>query len=508
MPARYYDWIANHALRRPDSLAAIDLGSGRRLTYAMLDERIARLATVLRDTFGVKTGDRVAVFAPNTIETFEVQFAAARLGAVFVPLNWRLAVPELRAILTDCAPILLIHDGEFTERANALGEASPAMPLCGFGGPDSAYEQALAGAAALADHEDVALTDISTILYTSGTTGVPKGVIISHAMNLWNIVNSTGPALLGRASVFLGVLPLFHTGGLNVWANPVFHFGGTVILMRAFDPGEALRLIGDRSFGITHMFGVPAIFQFMGQHPNFAHTDLSGLISAGVGGAPTPLSILTAWAERGVLLQHGFGMTETSPIVMILDQEDAIRKVGSAGKPILHGQVKVVRTDGTPAEPHEIGELWVRGEHITPGYWRKPEATAAAFTDGWLHTGDAATVDDEGFYYIVDRWKDMYISGGENVYPAEVENVLYQMPALAEACVIGIADQRWGEVGRAIVVVKADMTVTEDDILAHCAANLARYKLPHSVVFTDALPRNATGKVHKPTLRQQFGQPF
>lgn len=505
MAALLYDWIANHALRRPNSLAAVDLGSGRRFTYAMFDERIARLATVLRDQLGVRRGDRVAVFAPNTTETFEVQFAAGRLGAVFVPLNWRLAAPELRAILTDCTPVALIHDLEFEDRAAELGEAFPSMLRCAFGSPESAYEQALAVSSRLACAETVVLSDVSTILYTSGTTGMPKGAIITHAMNLWNIVNCTSPFGVSRQSVFLGVLPLFHTGGLNVFANPVFHQGGAVVIMRAFDPREALRLIGDKSLGITHMFGVPAIFQFMGQHPDFTRTDLSSLVHVGVGGAPTPLSILNAWYEHGVILQQGFGMTETSPLVLVLDKEDAIRKIGSAGKPVLHGQIKVVREDGSDAEPNEIGEISVRGEHITPGYWQKPDVTAAAFTDGWLHTGDAGKMDDEGFYYIVDRWKDMYISGGENVYPAEVENVLYQIAALAEASVIGVTDQRWGEVGRAIVVVKPDMTLTEDEVMAHCATNLARYKLPHSVVFTDALPRNATGKVHKPTLRRRFG---
>ena len=505
MTALYYDWIASNAMRRPESLATVDLGTGRRLTYAAFDERIGRLAAVLRTTFGVKRGDRVGVFAPNTAETFEVQFATARLGAIFVPLNWRLAIPELRAILTDCAPEVLIHDLEFAERATAISESFPHMRLCAFGTPDSAYEQALTATDRLADPEIVTLTEISTILYTSGTTGLPKGAIITHAMNFLNVVNCTGPAMIARSSVFLGVLPLFHTGGLNVFANPVFHYGGSVVIMRAFDPGQALRLIADPAMGITHMFGVPAIFQFMGAHPDFAHTDLSRLVFAGVGGAPTPNAILNAWNDRGVILQQGFGMTETSPIVMILDKEDAIRKLGSAGKPILHGQVKVARTDGSDAATNEIGELWVRGDHITPGYWQKPDVTKAAFSDGWLHTGDAAKMDDEGFYYIVDRWKDMYISGGENVYPAEVENVLYQISALAEAAVIAVPDQRWGEVGRAVVVVKPDMTLTEDGVLAHCAANLARYKLPHSVVFTDALPRNATGKVHKPTLRQTFG---
>ena len=505
MTALYYDWIANNAMRRPDTLAAVDLGTGRRFTYAMFDERIGRLASVLRHTFGVQRGDRIAVFAPNTTETFEAQFAAARLGAVFVPLNWRLAIPELRAIIADCAPVALIHDLEFADRAMILAETIPDMHLIPFGAPESTYEQAIAAAIALPLPEVVTLDEISTILYTSGTTGSPKGAIITHAMNLWNVVNCSGPAMVSRSTVFLGVLPLFHTGGLNVFANPAFHYGGTTIVMRAFDPGQALRLIGDPAMGITHMFGVPAIFQFMGAHPDFATTDLSRLVFTGVGGAPTPNTILTAWSEKGVTLQQGYGMTETSPIVMILDKEDAIRKLGSAGKPILHGQVKVVRTDGSDADIDEVGELWVRGDHITPGYWQKPEVTAAAFTDGWLHTGDAAMVDNEGFYYIVDRWKDMYISGGENVYPAEVENVLYQIPALAEAAVIAVPDQRWGEVGRAIVVVKPDMTLSEDAVMAHCAANLARYKLPQSVVFTEALPRNATGKVHKPTLRQQFG---
>ena len=256
----YYDWISNNAMRRPESLAAVDLGSGRRFTYAMFHERIGRLASVLRDRFGIKRGERVAVFAPNTTETFEVQFATARCGAVFVPLNWRLAVPELRAILTDCAPVALIHDLEFADRAGVLADSFPEMRLCAFGAPESAYEQAISAALPLATPEPVTLEDISTILYTSGTTGLPKGAIITHAMNLWNVVNCSGPAMISRSTVFLGVLPLFHTGSLNVFANPAFHYGGTVLIMRAFDPGQALRLIGDPAMGITHMFGVPAIF--------------------------------------------------------------------------------------------------------------------------------------------------------------------------------------------------------------------------------------------------------
>ena len=344
-------------------------------------------------------------------------------------------------------------------------------------------------------------------MYTSGTTGQPKGAIITHGMTFWNCVNLGGPAYISPSSVLLTVLPLFHTGGLNCYTNPVLHAGGTVLIMRAFDPGLALALISDRSRGINVFFGVPSIYQFMSQHPSFATSDFSRLVIGGVGGAPMPVPLLKVWEERGVALQQGYGMTETSPAVLTLDREDAKRKAGSSGKPVLHTEVRIVRPDGSDAAIGELGELWVRGPNVTPGYWNRPDADHSSFTDGWLHTGDATRVDEEGFYYIVDRWKDMYISGGENVYPAEVENVLHQLAAVAEAAVIGVPDQQWGEVGMAIVAVKPGQAVTEIEIHAHCAANLARFKCPRLIQFVDALPRNATGKIHKPTLRNKFGVP-
>jgi fatty-acyl-CoA synthase len=502
MSIPYYDCIAHHALRRPDSLAAVDLATGRQHSYAAFDDRISRLAEWFRSQSDIQPNDRIAVLAPNTTDTFEVQFACGRIGAIFVPLNWRLANPELRAILADCAPAMLVYDPEFADRGQELADACGIGRLCSFG---PAFERITRDGPRLLQLVPATLDDISTILYTSGTTGRPKGAIITHGMNFWNTVHSMAMADVSRTAVFLGLLPLFHTGGLNVFSYPVFQCGGSVLIMRAFDPGEALRLIGDPSVGVTHMFGVPANYQFMGQHPRFADTDVSRLVFAGVGGAPTPDAILQTWQHQGAMLQQGYGMTETSPLVLVLDREDAVRKAGSAGKPALNMEMPVVGDDGSDAPAGTVGELWVKGPNITKGYWNQPEVTAAAFTDGWLHTGDAALIDDEGYYFIVDRWKDMYISGGENVYPAEVENVLYQNDSIAEAAVIGISDMRWGQVGRAVVVVKPGLTLTEDEIVAHCAANLARYKLPHSVVFTDALPRNATGKVHKPTLRTRFG---
>jgi fatty-acyl-CoA synthase len=506
LPVRYYDWIAHFGRRTPDKLAVVDLGSGRRFTYAQLDARISRLASHLRDRLDIKRGDRVAVLALNTTDTLEVQFACGRLGAVFLPLNTRLTVPELHYIVGDASPRLMIHDAELAEIALSVAKlCSVAAAL--LLGPDGSYEAAITASTPLDQAEAVTLDDISTIMYTSGTTGQPKGAIITHGMTFWNCVNLGGPAYISPSSVLLTVLPLFHTGGLNCYTNPVLHSGGTVLIMRAFDPGLALAVISDPANRINVFFGVPSIYQFMAQHPAFASADFSRLVIGGVGGAPMPVPLLKVWKERGVALQQGYGMTETSPAVLTLDREDAVRKAGSSGKPVLHTEVRIVRPDGSDAGIGELGELWVKGPNITPGYWNKPDANASSFTDGWLHTGDAARIDEEGFYYIVDRWKDMYISGGENVYPAEVENVLHQLTAIAEAAVIGMPSEQWGETGLAIVAVKPGHSLTEAEIHAHCAANLARFKRPHAIRFVDALPRNATGKIHKPTLRKNFAAP-
>ena len=481
----------------------VDLGSGRRFSYAQFDARISRLAAHLRDTIGIKRGDRIAVLALNTTDTLEVQFASGRIGAVFLPLNTRLTVPELQYIVGDATPALMIHDAELADVALSVTELCrvPSLLLLG---DDGSYEKAIAASPPLDQAESVTLDDISTIMYTSGTTGQPKGAIITHGMTFWNCVNLGGPAYISPSSVLLTVLPLFHTGGLNCYTNPVLHAGGTVLIMRAFDPALALQLINDPSSGINVFFGVPSIYQFMAQHPTFADCDFSRLVIGGVGGAPMPVPLLKVWEGRGVALQQGYGMTETSPAVLTLDREDARRKAGSSGKPVLHTEVRIVKPEGSDAGVGELGELWVKGPNVTPGYWNRPDADASSFTDGWLHTGDAARIDEDGFYYIVDRWKDMYISGGENVYPAEVENVLHQLAAIAEAAVIGIPSGQWGETGLAIVAIKPGHNLTEVEIFAHCETNLARFKRPHLIRFVDALPRNATGKIHKPTLRQNF----
>jgi len=505
-PVRAYDWIRHHVANRPGKEAVRDLGTERSFTYADLDRRIDAMAAYFT-SLGIGRGDRVAVLAHNGVEYFDVQFACARTGAICVLLNWRLTVTELEYIVNDSSPMLLVHDASFTEPAEELQRRCSIGTLLAIDGgtPDSPYEAVLAGydgrpvERAVLTHDDVI-----TIMYTSGTTGLPKGAMITHGMNFWNCVNLGVPAGVGLDTVHLNVLPLFHTGGLNCYSNPVLHAGGTVVIQQAFEPAETLRILGDPGQGITHFFAVPAPYQFMMQHPDFGDTDLSRLRIAGVGGAPCALAIMERWMERGVLLAQGFGMTETSPACIFLDPGDALRKIGSTGKALMHTEFRIVAEDGTDAGPDEVGELWVAGPNITPGYWNRPDATADSFEGRWLKTGDAARIDDEGFVYIVDRWKDMYISGGENVYPAEVENVLYQLPEVAEAAIIGVPHERWGEVGLAVIAVKPGATLDRAAVVEHCVERLAKFKVPNDIAIVEQLPRNATGKVLKRELRAQF----
>jgi fatty-acyl-CoA synthase len=505
MSVKYYDWTAYHANMRGNKVAIIDLDTNNELTYARLDQRAERLAAWLQAQ-GIVKGDRVALLMPNCPEVFEAEFACAKIGAICIPLNWRLTVPELEYILKDSTPKVFIFDQIFAAQAASLNE------LCSFShsleleieNANSSYERALSGAPEKCTSVDCIHDDVAMIMYTSGTTGHPKGAMITFGMNLYNAINLGMPAGVNSNTVQLVVLPLFHTGGMNCYANPVLHAGGQILLMREFEPGRALSIIGNAALGVTHFFGVPAPYQFMMQHPDFESTDLSRIQTAGVGGAPCAEAILSGWIDRGVSLIQGWGMTETSPGGTALDAADVLRKIGSAGKPLLHTEVKIIDDDGKELPWGEVGELLIRGPNITPGYWNKPEATAEAFVDGWLKTGDAARFDDEGFIYIVDRWKDMYISGGENVYPAEVENVLYQLPAVAEAAIIGVPDERWGETGKAVLVLKPDMALSTDEVIGHCLGNLAKFKVPATVEFIQALPRNATGKVLKRTLREQY----
>ena len=498
-----FDWLAKQADLRPDKTALVDIATGREFTYAQFNERASRFAEFMRREWKVQPGERVSILTPNGTDYFEVLYACAKIGAVLVPLNWRLAVPELQSILEDCTPSAFIYEVSTKEAAETLGQGLQTLALVPGKCEDGTYEDALASASGRSLVMPArSLDDTWYLLYTAGTTGRPKGVIQTFGMVLFNYLNISPPIDLTSEDTTLNNLPVFHTGGNNMYTNPTFIAGGTAIIQRAFEAGQALQLLSERA---TAFFGVPAMYLFLSQHPDFERADLSGMRSWACGGAPMPLSLLELYAKRGIHIRQGFGMTETGPTVFLVDEAHAVSKSGSVGKPQAFVEVRIVDRSGDDVPTGEMGELLIKGPGVTPGYWGLPEMTGQSFEDGWLHSGDVARRDEDGYYYIVDRWKDMFISGGENVYPAEVENVLFSHSAVGEAAVIGIPDPKWGEVGRALVVVKPGQTVSELDVLEFCQGRLAKYKIPKSVIFIDALPRNAAGKVLKTELRKQFG---
>ncbi|MBE3559399.1 MAG: long-chain fatty acid--CoA ligase [Ktedonobacteraceae bacterium] len=501
-----FDWLARQADLRPDKIALVDSASGREFTYAQFNARASRFAAFMRAEWHIQPGDRVAILTHNCSDYFEILYACGKIGALLVPLNWRLALPELQGILQDCTPRALIYDDTFVEVASALGEGLPVPPLSLTGkgpGGEGGYEDTLAS---ISDQSIVMparpLDAHWYILYTAGTTGRPKGVIQTFGMALFNYLNIGLAINLTAADVTLNALPVFHTGGNNLYTNPTFLVGGTAIIQRQFDAAQTIKLLAER---VTVFFGVPAMYLFISQHPTFGNTDFSHMRSWACGGAPMPLSLLELYAGRGIYIRQGFGMTETGPTVFLVDEAHAVSKAGSVGRPQIFVDVRIVDQKGQDMPLGEMGELLIKGPAVTPGYWGLPEVTARTIEDGWLHSGDVARRDEDGYYYIVDRLKDMFISGGENVYPAEVENVLFAHPAIAEATVIGMPDPRWGEVGLAVIVARPGHTLTEQEVIAFCQDKLARYKIPRSVVFVDALPRNAAGKVLKTELRKRFG---
>jgi fatty-acyl-CoA synthase len=488
-----FDWIGHHADLSPDAIALIDDGRDLTLTYADLEDQSRRLAAWLAAS-GVGPGDRVAFLAGNTTDVFEALFACAKLSAILVPLNWRLAIPELEFIINDCRPLALIYEDTYATAAAALEVAAKLRLGDDYAAAKMGSDPVTVGPVT-ASHDDP-----WAILYTSGTTGHPKGAICTHGMFFWNAINIGHAVGLTAESTNLNVLPTFHSGGLNLYTTPCLHLGARSINMREFDPARVLELLV--SGEITHFFGVPAIYQFLAETPGWQEADLSRVHSWACGGAPMPVALLQRYSDRGVVIRQGMGLTETSPTVFLTDEAHAISKVGSVGKPALHTEIRVVDEQGIDVGVDEIGELWVRGPNVTPGYWERPEATAESFTDGWLHTGDAARIDADGYVFIVDRWKDMYISGGENVYPAEVEQVLFHHPNVLDVAIIGVPDARWGEVGMAVVVPRDPDELDAVELLAFCDDKLARYKIPKQVRIVEELPRNAAGKVLKRNLRE------
>jgi O-succinylbenzoate-CoA ligase len=504
--------LAKRAALSPRMEGLVEVERGRRFTFAELNARANRTAHVL-SALGVAKGDRVGLLLMNGAEYVESFFAIAKLGAVVVPLNWRLVADELAFILRDSGATVVIYDGAFREVVAELhrggSEAGAVRAWLHTGEPATrdafalAYDERQATAADGEPPISAEEADDLYIMYTSGTTGLPKGAVHTHRSALWASFTVCLTADVRYGDRYVIVLPLFHVGALTPLTSNV-HRGVTSLLMRAFDPGRLWRTIAAER--VTVLLAVPAMLNFMLQVPDAESAERASLRWIMSGAAPVPVTLIEAYAARGIEVHQVYGLTESCGPACLVSPEDAIAKAGSTGKAFLHTEVRVIDEQGRDVRPGEMGEVIIRGAHIMKEYWNRPEATAETIRGGWLHSGDLATSDAEGFIYIADRKKDMIITGGENVYPAEIENVILAHPKVREVAVIGQASTKWGESPLAVVVRKDD-SLREQDVLEHCRGKLARYKLPKGVRFVDEIPRNPAGKVLKRLLRERFPEP-
>jgi fatty-acyl-CoA synthase len=479
-------WPARRAMISPDRTAMIF--DDRRITYREFAGRATRLAAQLRAS-GIEAGDRVGYLGPNHPAFVETMFATHMLGAVFVPLNFRLAAPEIAYMIENAGIKLLV---QAPETARVTGVRTVSL--------ESEYESWLAAGATDPIDVPVSQDAVALILYTSGTTGRPKGAMLSHANMIWNTYNLLVAVDVAGSEVTLISAPLFHVAALGQTLLPTFIKGGCSVLMSSWDVDLCYALIARHR--ITWMFGVTTMFASLAQSPKWATADLSSVRCLMSGGAPIPEGLIRTYQERGLVFCQGYGLTETSPGATFLEAGESVRKVGSAGVPMVFTSVRVVRPDTTDVAVGEPGEVLIKGPNVTPGYWQNAQATSAAMEgDGWFHSGDVAVLDDEGYLYIVDRVKDMFISGGENVYPAEVESVIFDHPAVAEVAVLGVPDEKWGEVGKAFVVCRPGAELDPEELRGFLLGRLAKYKIPVHVEVVAGLPRTASGKVQKAKLR-------
>jgi len=501
-----HDWLARRASLAPERTALVDAIRGeRRISWREWNASANRTARLLHDVLGVRQGDRVAVLAMNCTEYLDLLFACAKLGAILQPLNWRLGAHELRALLADAEPVVLVHGPDFLAQVQAVRSQAPGVrhvvPLVDSPERPSS-DVPFSAREALPDSVPVDVrveaNDPWVLCYTGGSTGLPKAAILTHGSIAANAVNTIVSWGLTSEDVAILNAPLFHTGGLNVFTTPLVYVGGTSVVCRAFDVEQVFDLV--HRGAVNLVFGVPTMFIEMQRHPRFDSVDLSCLKLLISGGAPCPTPVFERFFARGVEFKTGYGLTEAGPNTFWLPPSDVRRKPGAVGVPLFNVEV---RLDGGGDE----GELLIRGPHVCAGYWRRPEESAKALEGGWLHTGDLAQRDADGCYRIVGRVKDLIISGGENIYPSEVESVLSGHPEVAEVCVIGVPDPKWGETPRALVVRRPGSALSSESLLAYCEGRLARYKTPRSARFVESLPRTAAGKVDRRALAAQHGAP-
>ncbi len=493
------DWIRKWAEYTPGRMALREHERGLEWSYADFNLRAEALAKYLVDELKTGRGERIAVYSQNRAEYVLLFEACVKTGSILVPLNFRLTPPELDKLIGDAEPALFIYEKGFA------GQLAEFKTLGGV--PKKEMEDfavfltdQISGEPSFLPEQPSREEDVVMILYTAGTTGLSKGVMITHRMLFWNSVNTKLRLDLTSADHTQGCTPFFHTGGWNVLLTPFLHQGASTTLLNRFDPDLMLRLMEEER--TTLFFGVPTMMQAMADSHEFENTDLSSVRYAVVGGAPMPEPLINRWHEKGVFIRQGYGLTEVGPNCFSLHQEDAIRKCGSIGFPNFYIDARIVDTEGNGCVVNEVGELWLRSPVVTSGYWRRKKETAEAIVEGWFRTGDLVKRDEEGFYYVVDRKKNMFISGGENVYPADVERFLYTHPAVREVAVTGVPDEKWGEVGRAFVAMKEGCSLTREELIDFCKGRIAKFKTPKHITFLDELPKNDAGKINRLTLKE------
>ncbi|SMQ83691.1 fatty-acyl-CoA synthase [Bacillus sp. OV166] len=489
------DWLNNRARLSPEKDAIIDEKTNQAWTFKEVNERAKSVASWLLSQ-GVRKGDRVALLSPNDISYFDLLFACGKMGAILVPLNWRLSQHEISEILQDCTPVLIGIHQQFETIYEQLTNVCPNSFLI------RAENYLEISSYPIRDSftEDIIETDPLAMIYTGGTTGKPKGVVLSHQSILWNGMNTIISWSLTAEDVTVNYLPMFHTGGINALSIPVLMIGGTVVIGDQFTGQKAVESINRHRCTIILL--VPTMYHLLIQTDDFQGSDFPTMKIFLSGAAPCPLQIYEAFQKKGLAFKEGYGLTEAGPNNFYISPEDARIKRGSVGKPMLFNSIKLVKPDGREAKNNEVGELLIKGKHAFSFYWNNEQATSETLMEGWIHTGDLAKRDEEGFYYIVGRKKDMIITGGENVYPLEIEQWLAELPDIDEVAVLGLPDKKWGEIVTAFIVLKDSSTVGEEELRPYCEHKLGRYKIPKRFIFLEELPKTHVGKIDKKKLKE------
>ncbi|MDR4948979.1 acyl-CoA synthetase [Neobacillus cucumis] len=489
------NWLEHRARITPRKTAVIEEDSGKVWTYIELNNRALSIASWLHHK-GVKKGDRIALLSPNHISYFDLLFACGKIGAIFVPLNWRLTDFELKEILVDCTPILIGFHPKFETLHSQLATNTFSSFLIG----DTSYEELVSFPINTALKEEIIETDPLAMIYTGGTTGKPKGVVLCHRSIVWNGINTIISWGLTMEDTTINYLPMFHTGGLNALSIPILMSGGTVVIGSAFQGPKAVKSLNQ--YRCTIVLLVPTMYHTMIQTEEFQQSSFPFMKIFLSGAAPCPLQIYEAFYKKGLAFKEGYGLTEAGPNNFYISPEDAQVKRGSVGKPMLFNSIKLLKSDGAETKADEVGEILIKGKHSFSFYWNQKEATYETIQEGWIHTGDLAKRDGDGYFYIVGRKKDMIISGGENVYPLEIEHWLATHPSINEAAVIGLPDQKWGEAVTAFISIKEPFTLDAVELKRYCETKLGRYKIPKQFICLEELPKTHVGKIDKKKLKE------